>query len=84
MPKFRVHLETVASTVIEVDAESKEEAYEAALCSDLPYICAQCSGWGQSIGMELGDEWDLPAAPNHWRPPGPESERIEAYVEEVE
>ena len=29
MPKFRVYPETVASTVIEVEAEDKEEAYEA-------------------------------------------------------
>lgn len=26
---------------------------------ETPGICAQCSGWGQSHSLELGDEWDI-------------------------
>ncbi len=33
-----------------------ELAYEY---METPDICAQCSGWGQSWGLELGDEWDI-------------------------
>lgn len=37
MSKYRVHLVTVASTQIEVEAEGGEEAIEKALEGDLPY-----------------------------------------------
>lgn len=26
---------------------------------ETPTICAQCSGWGQSHSLELGDDWDI-------------------------
>lgn len=54
--KYRVYLRTVASTTIEVEASSEEEAIEAAF-KKTPYLCAQCSGWGNSAGIELAD-WD--------------------------
>ena len=34
MPKYRVYLQTVASTTIEVEAEDKHEAYELATEQD--------------------------------------------------
>lgn len=58
MPKYRVYLQTVASTVIEVEAEDKNEAYELAVDQDMPTICAQCSGWGGRQNLELGDVWE--------------------------
>ena len=58
MPKYRVYLQTVASTVIEVEAEDKNEAYELAVDQDMPTICGQCSGWGGDHNLELGDTWE--------------------------
>ena len=60
MAKSRVSLEAVASTVIEVEAENKDDAYEAALSQSMPRICAQCSGWGGRQNLEISDEWDIP------------------------
>ena len=60
MAKYRVSLEAVASTVIEVEAENKDDAYEAALSQSMPRICAQCSGWGGRQNLEISDEWDIP------------------------
>lgn len=60
MAKYRVYLQTVASTVVEVEAENKDAAYEAALSEDMPRICAQCSGWGGRQNLEIGDDWDIP------------------------
>lgn len=83
MPKYTVYLETCASTAISVEADNKEEAYERALEEAMPNICAQCSGWGNSQNLELGDEWDLPVAPStEYNGKGPELERIEYYVME--
>ena len=59
MPKYRVYLQTVASTTIEVEADSKDAAIESALDQDMPTICAQCSGWGSDQSLELGDVWDI-------------------------
>ena len=59
MPKYRVHLQTIAMTTVEVEADSKEDAYDKALDADMPGICAQCSGWGRDTNLELGDQWDL-------------------------
>lgn len=58
MPRYRVYLQTVASTVIEVEAEDKNEAYELAVDQRMPTICGQCSGWGNSQNLELGDVWE--------------------------
>ena len=72
MPKYRVYLQTVASTTIEVEAEDKDDAYDKATSGDLPTICAQCSGWGNSQNLDLGDVWEIP-----------QDATIEEYVEEV-
>lgn len=57
--KYRVWLETVASTVIEVEAEDEEQAKDLAYEEGMPSLCAQCSGWGQDQNLELGDAWDV-------------------------
>lgn len=58
MPKYRVHFTTGASTYVDVEADSPDEAREIADENfDSPFICAQCSGWGQQYDLELGDEW---------------------------
>ncbi len=56
MPKYRVYLQTVASVSIEVEAEDKEAAIDAAFEEVPSGVCAQCSGWGQKWGLDLG-EW---------------------------
>lgn len=59
MLKYRVHLQTVAMTTIEVEAADKDEAYDKALNEGMPHICAQCSGWGNNQNLELNDDWDI-------------------------
>lgn len=62
MAKFKVYLVTTASTVVEVEAESGEEAVEKAMEHDLPYAPA-------FAGFDLGD-W-VPASelfPEHSKP----------------
>lgn len=62
MPKYRVYMETGASTHFEVEAENKDEAVDIALSEHRPYVCAQCGGWGNEDGVggiEIGDEWDV-------------------------
>ena len=60
MPKYRVILQTVAETVVEVEADSKEDAYDQALNEPMPRICAQCSGWGDSQNLSINsDGWDI-------------------------
>ena len=58
MPKYRVYLQTVASTVIEVEAEDKNEAYELAADQEMPTICGHCSGYGGRQTLDLGDVWE--------------------------
>ena len=58
MPKYRVYLQTVASTTIEVEAEDKYDAYEKASNGKMPTICAQCSGWGGHQNLDLNDVWE--------------------------
>jgi hypothetical protein len=64
MPKYDVVLVTSASTVVTVEADSIEEAREAALGGDvdMPSLCHQCAGGGRGNSPELilGDEWDVP------------------------
>ena len=67
MPKFRVYLEAVASTTVEVEADSPEEAAEAAFNEHLPYSCHQCP--------EIED-WYFP-------PDERSTAKIENFVEEI-
>jgi hypothetical protein len=60
MPKFTVSLRTYAFTSVEVEADSADEAVDAAYEADLPTICAQCAGWGRDNepGLELNEAWE--------------------------
>lgn len=60
MPKYRVDLVATASTTVEVEAEDKDAALEAAFAKSMPTICAQCSGWGGRQNLDLSDDWDIP------------------------
>lgn len=59
MAKFIVYLTTTASTSVKVDAEDSEDAVEKAYDAGLPTICAQCSGWGSGVGLDLSDVWEV-------------------------
>jgi hypothetical protein len=62
MTRYRVYLVTTASTSVEVEADSGDEAVEIALEGDLPYASA-------FAGFDLGD-WTTPhdMAPAHNKP----------------
>lgn len=51
MPTYDVYLVAVASTVVTVEAEDQDAAYEATFEQSLPYADAFC-------GFDLGD-WEL-------------------------
>ena len=42
MPRFRIHLTSHVGHTVEVEAETEDEAIEAALNGDLPVSCHQC------------------------------------------
>lgn len=73
MAKYRVYLQTVASTTITVEAEDKDEALDLALSESMPRICAQCSGWGGKQNLDLADVWDIA-----------EGQSVDEAVEEIE
>ena len=58
MPEFTVHLIQTASTVITVEADDCEAAIEAAYDKAPSDVCASCSGWNGSIGIELAGTWE--------------------------
>lgn len=58
MPTYKIGFQTGAFTQIEVEADSFEDAVDAAWNEGFPSICARCSGWGQDTNLELGDEWE--------------------------
>ena len=60
MPKYAVPLKTGAWTVVYVEAEDAEQAAELVWEQDLPYVCAQCAGWGTrgNTGLEIND-WEI-------------------------
>jgi hypothetical protein len=59
MTTYQVLFTTGASTVVEVEADSPEEARELADEKfKEPMLCAQCSGWGNRQNLELGDGWE--------------------------
>ncbi len=71
MPRYRVHLQTIASVSLEVEATDKDEAYDLA-AGRTPSICGQCSGWGRDYSLDLNDDWEIPG------------DDIEEYVEKIE
>jgi hypothetical protein len=67
MPKYRVVLVTSASTSVDVEADSPEEAVVAAQEGNLPGLCHQCAGGYRGYGnpeLILGDDWDVPRGEN--------------------
>lgn len=56
MNRYRVHLQTVASFTIEVDADDEDAALDAAYEEVPAEVCAQCGGWGSKYSLDLG-EW---------------------------
>ena len=64
MAKYRVNMQTVATTVIEVevpdDVTDLEEIAEiAANEGEFPTICAQCAGWGREYSLDMDGEWNV-------------------------
>ena len=55
MSKYRVPIQTLVTAYVTVEAEDETEAIDKAF-DKVPYLCAQCSGWGQEHSMDLG-EW---------------------------
>jgi len=70
MTKYRVFLTTTASLSVNVEIDDakmdEDEAREAAIeeaHQEAPSgVCAQCSGWGRSWGLDLG-EWEAESEP---------------------
>lgn len=60
MPKYRVPLNGYASATVtvETDETDPEAIVNLALEEGVSSPCAQCSGWGQSWSLEIGDEWE--------------------------
>jgi hypothetical protein len=60
MPKYRVPMTTYAnaSVLVETDETDPEKIFEEALSQGGPSICAQCSGWGRTHSLEIGDDWE--------------------------
>lgn len=58
MPKFTVHFTTTASSSATVEAENYDAAIESAMAELPANVCAQCAGWGGSVGIDLGGEWE--------------------------
>jgi hypothetical protein len=70
MSKYRVYLSTGASMTVTVEVDDDldpddaiEQAIEKAFDEAPQGVCAQCSGWGQSWGLDLG-EWDIERDPD--------------------
>lgn len=45
-----------ALTIDDLREYVADEAYQ----QGVPGICAECSGWGRSHSLEIGDEWTIP------------------------
>lgn len=57
MPRFACYYTTTASTTVYVEADDIDDATDKADKADLPTICAQCSGWNNPPGIDIG-EWE--------------------------
>lgn len=62
MPKYRVYLQTIASTAVEVEAEDGDRAIELALDQDLPFAPAFAdyyfSDW--QTPSDMFPQWNKP------------------------
>lgn len=61
MPEFKVHMSTVSSFSITVEAEDYEAAIEKAYEAHSPSVCSQCSGWRQKWSLDIGDTFETDA-----------------------
>jgi hypothetical protein len=52
--KYSVNLTATASLIVQVEAEDREAAIDAAYDNG-QYLCAQCTGWGQDWSLDLGE-----------------------------
>lgn len=59
MPKYTVYFTQTASASVTIEAPSRDEAEEAAYQEVPGSLCASCSGWGSSVGVELGGDWEV-------------------------
>src|SRR5690606_22745350 len=59
MSTYRIYLTQTASCSVEVEADDFEEATEKAYDLVPSGLCAHCSGWGQSVGIDLGGGWEV-------------------------
>lgn len=64
MAKYRVALQTVATTSIEIevpdDVTDLDEIAELAAGQDMPTICAHCSGmFGHGPSLDMDDAWEV-------------------------
>jgi hypothetical protein len=60
MSRYRVRLVRQDSYGVTVEADNEEEALEKAF-NEAPYLCAQCSGWGDSNnGCVDASDWEMP------------------------
>lgn len=64
MTKYRVNMQTVATTVIEIEVpddmtDPEEIAERAADEAEFPTLCAQCAGWGRNVSLAMDGEWTV-------------------------
>ena len=57
MTRYRVGIPAAAYITINVETDDPEDAIEAAMHAEQPYICAQCSGWNRDYSLDLSDDW---------------------------
>lgn len=55
MAKYRVYMRANADLVLDVEADSEDEALDLAYEKAPPGICASCSGWGREFSLDLGE-----------------------------
>lgn len=60
MSKYKVFFEQVASTQVEVEADSFDEAVDKAYAGLPSGVCAQCAGmgFGDTPGIDLSGDWE--------------------------
>lgn len=58
MAEYTVPFTTVASTTVTVEADNYDDALDAAYNALPTGLCAQCSGWNNPPGVEIGGEWE--------------------------
>lgn len=62
MNKYRIYFTGVESISVEVEADSLEEAQEAAWEEVPRGVCAQCSGYGASWSRDAAEDLEMDEA----------------------